>query len=416
MDIKTPLQGLKVVDFSWSIAGPVIAKHLADFGATVVHVESHTRPDVTRTIRPFKDGIPHVDRAGIFNVLNTSKLSLSVNLNNKKGRELASRAIKWADVLVESYTPKTMKAWSLDYENVRQIKPEIVYLSTCIFGQAGPRANYRGWGFQAAAIAGANYLTGWPDRFPVLPYGAYSDSTAPPFALSAILAALDHKRRTGRGQYIDQSQFETVLQMFAPVLMDCAMTGRVMIRDGNRNPAAVPHNAYRCKGEDNWCTIAVFNDTQWQGFKKALGDPNWGKDSKFETLHNRKANEAELDALIQEWTISHDAEEVMTIMQQFGVPAGVVRSNKDLFDDPQLKHRDHLHQLKHKVMGYCTYSRLPFRLSHTTDKQSAAPAIGEHNEYVCKEILRMSDDEIAEAIINGALTTDADLKFDTPSV
>lgn len=411
MQGKQALEGIKVADFTWAGVGPITSKYLADHGATVVHVESHSRLDICRGIRPFHNNIPHPDRTGIFANFNSSKCSISLDLNKPRGQELALELIKWADVVVESYTPKAMKAWGLDYESVRRVKPDIVYLSTCMQGQYGPHSSYRGWGFQAASLAGAYHISGWPDRKPSPPYGAYTDFVNPPFGVTALLAALDYRRRTGKGQHIDQSQLETALHMFAPAIMDYALSGRIAARNGNRLPYAAPHGAYRCQGDDRWCTIAVFSDEEWRAFCKATGEPPWTSDPRFSTLLGRKRNEDELDRLVEEWASSHSAEEVMAIMEAAGVAAGVVQNTRDLYQDPQLAHRGHFRWLQHSVMGSVPYDGPAFRLPKTPDQQSASPALGEHNEYVLKEILGLSDDEIADLLVEGVITTEADIRF-----
>lgn len=409
MSEKQALDGIKVVDFSWSAVGPLIAKHLADHGATVIHVESHTHPDPVRLMRPFKDNIPGIDRSAWFANYNSSKYGISLNLNKPRAPEIALKLVKWADVLVESYTPGTMKRWGLDYQSVRQVKPDIVYCSTTIFGQYGALSSYRGYGNLAAAFAGINHLSGWQDRPPVIPYGAYTDFTSPRFAVASILAALDYRRRTGKGQHIDQSQVEAGLQVLATTLMDYAINGRAANRDGNRLPYAAPHGAYRCLGDDRWCVIAVFTDEQWANLVKAMGEPPWTGDPKFATLLARKEHEDELDRLVEAWTSERTPEQVMAVLQSLGVPAGVVETAKDLFADPQLKHRNHFRWFEHSVIGRHAYDGPAFRLSRTPDRQSAAHCLGEHNEHVYKRILGMSDDEIAELLIGGVITTEADL-------
>ena len=302
-----------------------------------------------------------------------------------------------------------MKKLGLDYDSVKRIKPDIIYFGTCVGGQYGPLATFRAYGHQVGALAGVSHLMGWSDRPPAGVPFAYTDWISPRFAVSAILAALDYRRRTGKGQHIDQSQFETTLHFFAPVIMDYAINGRIMERNGNHLPCAVPHGAYRCRGEDRWVAIAVFADEEWQRFCKAIGEPDWTKEPRFATLKARKEHEDELDALVEEWTINYTAEQVMALMQAAGVCAGVVQSTKDLFEDPQLRHREHFRYLEHAVIGKHAYDNLAFRLSKTPNCQRAAPVLGAHNEYVLKELLGMGDDEIADLLAKRVITTDADL-------
>lgn len=408
MQTKKALEGVKIADFTWVAVGPTTINYLGDFGATVVRVETHSRPDPARCFGPFK-GKPSVDSTGFFTHHNTSKYSMSLNLTKPKGKETAIELIKWADIVSESMTPGAMHRLGLGYEDVIKYRPDIVYYSTCMNGQTGPRAADPGYGQLASALGGVYYLTGWPDRPPATPKGAYTDYVAPRFGALAILAALDYRRRTGKGQHIDLSQVETAAHFVAPTVMDYVVNGRTAEREGNRAGCAAPHAAFPCQGQDRWCAIAVFNDQQWQALCQVIGNPAWTKRAKFSTILARKKNEDELEKLVGQWTSQHTAEDVETLMQQAGVPAHVVETNADLFDDPQLKHRGHFRRFEHAVLGNYAHSAPAIRMSKTPDSQFGAPLIGQHNEFVLKEILHKSDDEVAELLIEGALTTDADL-------
>lgn len=406
---KQALEGIKVADFSWVATGPLSIKYLADHGATVVHVESHTRPDSIRVATPFKDGKPGIDHSGFFTDHNSSKYGMSLNLNKPKGREIAQRLVMWADVIAESYTPGAMAKWGLDYDNARRIKPDIIYLSVSIEGQNGPRAMLPGYGPISNAIAGIYQLSGWPDQGPAAPWGAYADYIAPRFAVASLMAALDHKRRTGEGQYIDLSQVESALQFLAPPILDCFVNGRVMNRDGNHLPYAAPHGVYPCMGSDRWCAIAVFSDMEWRSFSSTIGGPAWTEDPRFGGIVGRKENEEELDRLVGGWSINHTAEQVEALMQSAGIAASVLENTKDLFEDPQVRHYGFFRWLEHAVMGRHVYTSVGFRLPETPDSQFAAPALGQHTDYVCRNILGLTDDQVAELVVEGAITTEADL-------
>lgn len=308
----------------------------------------------------------------------------------------------WADVVIESNAPGVMPKLGLAYEDLRRIKPDIIMLSTNQLGQTGPWRLFKAYGAQAAAMAGFYYLTGHPDEDPPAVFGAYTDMVSPQWTVCATLAALDYRRRTGKGQYLDHSQFEAGVHWLATTVLDYAINGRVAERMGNRDPYAAPHGVYPCRGDDRWCTIAVTNDEEWRSFCKVIGNPDWAKEGKFATLVGRKGNEDELDRLVAERTQNYSPEEVMTLMQRAGVPAGVVATSEDLHHDPQLKHRGHFQVLEHKEMGPTVYDSPPYRLSKTPAQlYRAAPCMGEHNEYVCKEILGMSDEEIADLMAEG---------------
>jgi len=397
-------EGVKFLDFSWVVVGPSAVRYFADHGAEVVRVESTSNMDVLRLSPPFKDGEPGVDRSGYFANYNCNKYGVTINLRDPRGAELARRLVKWADVVVESFTPGVMKRFGLDYEELKKVKPDIIMASTCQLGQYGPLASFRGFGVQAASLAGFWSITGYPGGSPTGLYGAYCDMIAHRYLIIAILMALEYRHHTGRGQYIDHSQTEAGIHFLAPALLDYAVNGRICKPEGNRNPLAAPHNAYRCRGDDSWCVIAVFTDEEWQAFIKAIGQPDWTKDPRFATLPKRKANEEELDKLVEQWTINRTAEEVMYRLQKAGVPAGIVEKAQDLHQDPQLKHRKHFWTLEHPVIGQHTYDAPAFKLSKTpAEPRTPAPCLGERNELVCRQILGLSDEEIAQLITDGVL-------------
>jgi len=397
-------EGIKILDFSWVIVGPSTTRYFADHGAEVIRVETLGNPDVLRTTHPFKDGVPGVDRSGYWTNYNCNKHGTAINLKNPKGVELAKRLVKWADVVVESFTPGVMKRFGLNYEELKKVKPDLIMASTCQLGQNGPLASFRGFGVQGASLAGFWSITGYPGDSPSGLFGAYVDFLAHRYLMIAILMALEHKRRTGEGQYIEQSQLEAGIHFLAPAILDYGVNGRIWQPNGNRHPSAVPHNAYRCRGDDNWCVITITTDEEWQAFAKAIGQPDWVQGPKFATFLKRKQNEVELDRLVEQWTINYSREEVMYRLQPAGVPAGVVEKAQDLHQDPQFKHRNHFWVLEHPVIGRHTYDAPAFRLSKTpAEPRLPAPCLGQHNELVFSQILGLSDDELAQLVAEGVL-------------
>jgi benzylsuccinate CoA-transferase BbsF subunit len=255
-----------------------------------------------------------------------------------------------------------------------------------------------------ASLAGFTHLLGWPGKEVSSPYGAYTDFTIPLLGAVTLIAALEYRRRTGKGHYIDLGQYEASLHFLTPLLLDYTVNGRVAHRMGNRSPYAAPHGAYPCRGHDRWCAIAVLSDGEWGSFCHAIGDPQWAKDRHFATVLARKQNEDELDTLVGEWTCRLTAHEVMTTMQAAGVPAGVVQTEEEVCEDPQLNYRHHFWRLKHPVIGEHLYEEEAFRLSRTpAELKMPGPCLGEHNEYVCRKILGMSDEEFLELLSAGAL-------------
>ena len=400
---KKPLAGIKVADFTWALVGPISTKTLADCGAQVVKIEGRNRADSRRVAGPFKDSLPGLDRSGSFSPFNTGKLSLALNLAHPRGVAVAKRLVAWADIVIDNFRGKAMEKMGLGYEELRQIKPDIIMLSSCAMGQTGLYPSSIAVGWQLTALSGFNHIAGWPDRGPA-ELAVYTDFIAPHFNVLAILAALDYRRRTGKGQYLDLSQYENAMHFMAPLVLDYAVNRRVAERIGNRCDYAAPHGAYRCRGEDRWCAIAVFTDEEWQGLVKVMGSTDWTGDSRFGTLQARKENEEELDRLVEEWTINQPAEEVMHRLQSAGVAAGVVENGEDLLEhDPQLQYRHFYWELEHPEMGSYRAQRPHFVLSKSPYELKRSPLLGEHNEYVLKEILGMTDDEVAELIIEGVV-------------
>ncbi|HJU11009.1 MAG TPA: CoA transferase, partial [Candidatus Binataceae bacterium] len=233
MTNQLPLNGIKIVDLFWAMAGPATTRVLADYGATVIRVESKRRLDTCRTIGPYLNDKPGINNSGLFINLNAGKLGIALDLSNEDGRAVLRDLVRWADIVTESFSPKAMRAWGLHYEALREIKPDLIMVSSCLMGQTGPFAKFAGYGNLAAAMCGFGNLCGWPDRTPAGPYGSYTDCVAPRFTIAAILAALEYRRRTGRGQYIELSQAEASMHFLSPALLDYIANGRVQIAQGN---------------------------------------------------------------------------------------------------------------------------------------------------------------------------------------
>ena len=392
---KKLFEGIRVVDFTWHLTGPFTTKHLSDLGAEVIIVESRRRPGWRR-------GAP---RTGSNDQNCTSKLSVTLNTRDPRGLELVKKLIAKSDIVVENFAGGAMKRMGLGYEVLKEIKPDIIMLSTSMQGQTGPYSSHPGSGHKLTALAGFSNILGWPDRKPAW-IAAYTDFIAPRYAVLAIMAALDYRRRTGKGQYLDLSQYENGLQFMAPLVLDYAVNKRVATRMGNQSSNAVPHNAYRCLGEDRWCAIAVSSDEEWQSFCKVIGKPAMAKNAKFSTFMARKEHEEELDKLVNEWTGSRSAEDVMTKMQAAGVAAGVVETGEDLMEnDPQLKHRNTFRELEYPgdVGKYRSQTGPHFQLSKYSYELKVAPLMGEHNEYVLKSLLGMSDADFDQLVKEGVI-------------
>ena len=394
------LKGVKVLDFGWALVGSLTGKHLADNGAKVIRVESSTRIDLSRTNRMVKISTGNnPDDKPWYTHLNTSKLGMALNLRTPQAKGIVTRLIRWADVINENFTPGTLSKLGMDYNYAKTIKPDIIMLSSSAYGQTGPMA-YE-WGVDGTGLAMSGYLdqTGWPDRMPVGANAPFGDVVLPYINAMAIVAALDYKRRTGKGQYIDTSMVEVCIHSNTPNLLDYQANTHFRARNGNRIDYASPHGAFPCKGEDRWCTIAVFNENEWQAFCRVIGNPVWTRDIKFANMKSRKSNEDELENLISQWTIQYTDYEVMRKMQAAGVPAGVVQTMADILDnDPQLRERDFLLPIKNPELGVFGHPAPAYKLTKTRARVRHAPSMGEHTEYICINILGLSDEEFAELV------------------
>ena len=406
---------MKIADFSWVIVGPTIVRELAEHGATVIHVESHRHPDTGRVIGPFKDNKPSIDSSAWSAIRNANKYGISLDLNKPKGQDIAKRLILWADIVCESMTPGAMAKWGLDYESCKEIKPDIIYFSTCQFGQHGPLAHYAGYGQLGAAYGGFSYVLGQPGKAPAQLYNNYPDFIAPPYMVATLVAALLYRRKTGKGIYLDESQVEAGATFLGPAILDYVVNGRVAEPLGNHDPYMVPHGIYPCLGHDRWLAIAVGNEEEWQAFLTAIGNPDWSKAPRFSTIISRKENEDELDSLVAHWTLNYMPEQAMQLLQDAGVPAGIVATGEDLFNNPQLKYRKHYVFLNHTFIGRHAYHAPAFRFSKTPYRLwKAAPCLGEDNFYVYREILGFSEDEISDLMAEGVITTEADISVVRP--
>jgi benzylsuccinate CoA-transferase BbsF subunit len=399
-DRRDPFDGVKIVSFAWAVVGPITMRYFADYGATVIRIETRGRPDLARSLLPIKDGKPGLNRSGYFNHFNANILSMSLNMENPGAIDLAKRLIAQADIVLENFTPGVMEKWGLGYEQLKQVKSDIIMVRQSGFGTYGPYVHQPAFGMVLAAIAGLPNFIGWPNGVP-LPVGisAYTDYIGPRFASAALIAALDHRNKTGKGMFLDISHFETTIYFLLPAVLDYVSNGRKPKRIGNASHSAAPHGVYRCQGEDRWCAIAVLNDEEWKSFCKVIVKPELAEDPRFQTSPDRIKNRDELDRIVSEWTVHFPAEEVMVRLQSVGVPAGVVKNGADIYNDPQLRHRNYFWELKHPEMGPFTHLGQSFGLSKTPARaRMPSPCLGEHTESICKECLKMSDEEFADLL------------------
>jgi benzylsuccinate CoA-transferase BbsF subunit len=388
----------------WVLAGPGVTRMFADYGATVIRVESTIRTDPTRTVGPFQDHQSGTERSGLWGNNNAGKYGITLDLSTAGARAIVMDLVRWADVVCEAFSPKAMRAWGFDYESLRQVKPDLIMLSTCLMGQSGPLSRFAGFGNLAAALCGFYNLVGWPDRSPSGPFSAYTDYIAPRFGACALMAALIHKKLTGEGQYIDQAQAESALQFLALPILDFSANQRVYQPVGNHDLYCAPHGVYAAEGNDRWVAIACREEEQWRALCTEMGVPELATDARCSTFTARQTNRDHLDRLINEWTSTLDAHEIERRLQARGVPAHVVQDSADLYRDQQFHHRKHFVEVAHAELDTTWVENSRFTLSRSPARvERAAPMMGEHNQHVLQHILGYDDDRIAELVAGGAL-------------
>jgi crotonobetainyl-CoA:carnitine CoA-transferase CaiB-like acyl-CoA transferase len=397
-------EGMKLVEFGSGAAGPIAARYFAEHGATVVKVESRSRPDFLR-IYALGPGNPHgLEGSALFNALNVGKHSITLNLKDAKGIDIARKLMFWCDAVLENFAPKAMRGFGLDYDSVAADKPDLVMISSCMNGQTGPHRNYPGFGAQGSALSCFNHLTGWPDREPMGPFGTITDSLSPRFSATAIAAGVLYRRRTGRGVHIDVSQVENALYTLSPYLMDYAVNGNVTGRIGNRSPRTAPHGAFPCLAEgdvdDRWLAIAVWNDEEWAKLAAILGV----EDPSLATAAARLARVDAVEEAVAAWTRERTRGEAAEQLQAAGIEAVPVEDFGDLHEDPQLAQRAHFLELEHPVIGPSLYEHNGFRLSDAPSGYlHASPALGQHTESVLTEMLGLTAEEVRALQEAGAL-------------
>jgi benzylsuccinate CoA-transferase BbsF subunit len=398
------MHGVSVLDFTWFGVGPIATKYLADNGATVVKIESIVRPDGLRLTGPWKDAHPDINSSQFFGSYNSSKKSVMLDMNRPEARDIVRRLVPHFDVVANSYTPGVMPKWGLGYDALRRIRPDIIVLSTCMQGQTGPHAGYRGFGQLMASLSGFYHLAGYSESEIAPPYGAYTDFVVPRMAAFALLAALDYRRRTGRGQYLDISQYEAAINFLAPAVVDYASSGTVMHAQGNASDRYAPHGAYRCSDEgdgESWITIAVADDQQWLDLVGVLGaSPG---DPRFATMLRRLERPDDLDDYVQRLVAERPAGELTAALQAVGVAAYPVQSCLDLHSDENLLANEFWQWLDQKDAGPMPYDGLSYRLERTGSHQTAAPSIGQDTDEVLGELLAMTPEDTARLRDTGVI-------------
>lgn len=389
------LSGLRVLDFTRVLAGPYATRILADFGAEVIKVQSNK----TATGAEVND-------SAYFSAWNRNKRSITLDMDYLEARELFQKLTAISDIVIENFSPRVMTNWGLQYQSLTAVNPELIMVSMSAMGQTGPWKDSVAFGPTIQALSGLTYLTSFSKDAPLGPGYAYGDIVAGLYAVIAILAALEHRDRDGHGQYIDLSEYEALSGLMGPTLMDIVLNQREVVPQGNGShylPAA-PHGCYRCSGRDNWCAIAVFTDDEWQALKRVMGNPEWAEQERFSERSSRQRHAPEIDALLEQWTVKHDSNAVMQILQEAGVPAGVVQSAEDLAQDPHLNARAYFVRSEHTGRGLSMADAFPATFTGTkTPRWKAAPLLGEDNHYVFIDLLGLEEGELSSYVERGII-------------
>jgi len=390
-----PLKGVRLTEFTSAWAGPYAACLLGFLGAEIIKVESRMRLDHSRKLS-FSTGkqFSGPDESEVFNNINLNKKSITLNLKSPRAIDLAKKVVAVSDAVVENMRPGVMPRLGLGYDALREIKPDLIYLSSSACGQKGPEREYVGYAPTFAALGGVSYITGYEDWPPSNFMGAI-DLRSATTAAASILAALVQKQRTGKGQYVDMASQESIAVLIGDVILDYVMNQRIQTRRGNKGYRIAPHNCYRCAGEDKWISIAVATNREWEGLCSAMGRLDLLEDQRFAIPEDRYKNQDELDRMISDWTMDKEGYELMECLQKAGVAAAPTLSSEGLFNDPHIRDRGVFRQVEHPVIGKDWVIAPPWRLSETPAQINRhAPLLGEHNEYVFGELLGMSAGEI----------------------
>jgi crotonobetainyl-CoA:carnitine CoA-transferase CaiB-like acyl-CoA transferase len=393
--VEKLLNGLRVLDFTWVLAGPYATRLLADFGAEVIKVQSG------KTAKGAESNV-----SGYFNMWNRNKRSITLDLTCPEARDIVLRLVKISDVAIENFSPRVKSNWGLGYETLRAINPRLIMASMSAMGQTGPWRDYVAFGPTLHALSGLTYLTSFDSESPMGLGFAYADVISGLYAVLAVMAGLDQRDSTGEGLFIDLSEYEAICSLLGPALLSAWVRPESMSPQGNQPdyiPAA-PYGCYKCSGEDKWCVIAAWDEKEWISLCHVIGSPDWTMEKRFSTLVDRKRHRRELDQRIEEWTLARTPEEVVTALQEAGIAAGVVQNAEELAKDPHLKARRFFVPLKHPVLGetLTDVSPIRFRGSPPLDLKPA-PLLGQDNDYVFRDLLGFTEDDISCLVKKGVI-------------
>ena len=398
-----PLKGIRVADFGQIIAIPHTAQMLAWLGAEVVLIETAQRL-TTRIWPPFAEAEPGVNRSGGFNLVNSSKMSCTLNLGNPEGVELARQLISVSDVVLENYSTGTMERMGLGYEAVRAIRPDVIYLSLGAFGRTGPMKNLVGFHSVINLFSGLASVTGHEGSHPRIMGGLFPDAFSGTYCLLALLEALHHRAKTGEGQYIEVAMTEALATILPEAVMEYTLDGTEPVRVGNRHKDNAPHNVFRCQGDEAWVAISVQTNGHFRGLARTANHPEWSDDPRFATGEARLQNQEELEAMIQQWTEKHTVQEVVEGLQSARVPSGPVLDSAQVLSDPHMVERGFVQSPEHSVAGPRPMGAFSWSVDGSQRGDfRAAPLLGEHNRRVLQDLLQVPDQEFDRLTESGVI-------------
>lgn len=394
---KLPLEGYRIIDFGWAAAAPRATCLLADMGAEVIKVETRKRPDPVRFGPDNLSRDPEMDP--LFHSINRNKLGILLDLTTSEGIGLIKQLVGISDVVVENFSPGVMNRFGLDYDSLSRIKSDIIMISFPGVGSEGPLSDVVTYGPSLAGLAGMDSLIGYEGERVLGMQQAYADINAALFGAWAIQVSLFHREQYGEGQRIEVAQIEALLSTMPEPVMDASLNGRIYESIGNANSMMAVHNNYPCSGDDKWVSIAILTDNEWEGFCRALGDPDWTKSSKFSDGYSRMQNRKKLDNCIAAWTADKTPQEVMGMLQEAGVAAAPCADTEERYFDPHFQEREVIVNVEHPVTGVDFIPKVVCNLSETPGSiRRPAPLLGEHNQYVFGELLGRSGDEINDLV------------------
>lgn len=405
MSRRAPLAGVRVADFTWVWAGPFCTLQLAHLGAEVIRVESASRMCVTRLLPPFAQFRPGPNRSGYFNQYNQGKKSIALDLKQPDGIAVAKRLCAASDIVVENFAAGVMNRMGLGYDVLRTLRPDVIMIALSGYGASGPDSDKVSYGPAQVPLSGFSSVTGYRGHPPMHVGVSYGDPTGGLQGAVAVLAALLHRTRTGRGQYIDLSQWETTMAVLPEAIIEYTMNGAAPPRDGNRDPHMAPHGVFRAAGEDRWLAIAVEDDAAWRRFARAIDRPDLAEDARFATLAARKQHEDALDDLVTAWTVARDPDAAAETLQAAGLPAFIAATNRDLAEDAHLAARGFPVTLEHPEVGAMMHLGVPWQMSASDSRvRRAAPCLGQDTDQVLRDVCGYSADDIARLRDAGTLS------------